>query len=111
MTIQRGGGPTTASVLEDDSINQVGGDIILGKSEKVAFVPFDAEFLFSLAKSKAASGRVKRSVDSIDIIYPSDSPSTDPPDPPNSFLVSNDVSYVYPQTYNQNIRDSRQSSV
>ena len=69
VTIQRGGEPTTASVLEDDSINQVGGDIVLGKREKVAFVPIDAEFLFSLAKSRADSGRVKRSVDSIDIIY------------------------------------------
>ena len=110
VTIQRGGEPTTASVLEDDSINQVGGDIVLGKREKVAFVPIDAEFLFSLAKSRADSGRVKRSVDSIDIVYPSDSPSTDPPDPTNSFLVSNDVSYVYPQTYNPTTRDSRQTS-
>ena len=110
VTIQRGGEPTTASVLEDDSINQVGGDIVLGKREKVAFVPIDAEFLFSLAKTRADSGRVKRSVDNIDIVYPSDSPSTDPPDPTNSFLVSNDVSYVYPQTHNPTTRDSRQTS-
>ena len=109
MTIQRGGGPTPASVFEDDSINQVGGDIIReGNSEQIAFAPIDTEFLFSLANFKKYSGRVKRSVDSIDIIYPSDSPITDPPDPANSFLVSNDVSYVFPQTYNPT-RASRQT--
>ena len=110
VTIQRGGAPTPASVFEDDSINQVGGDFIHGKSEKIAFVPLDTEFLFSLANLKRDGGRVKRSLDSIDIVYPSDSPSTDPPYLANSLLVSNDISYVYPQTFNPN-RDGRQTLV
>ena len=89
-------------MFEDDSSNQVGGAVVHGKNEENAFVPFDTEFLFSLANFKKHSGRFVRSLDSVDIVYPSDSPITDSPDPDptNSLLVSNDVSYVYPQTYN-----------
>ena len=69
VTIQRGGATTPASVFEDDSSNQVGGAVVHGKNEENAFVPFDTEFLFSLANFKKHSGRVVRSLDSIDIVY------------------------------------------
>lgn len=75
--------------------------------------------MLSLAKFKKTlhsltHSRVRRSLDNIDIVYPSDSPITDPPTPSTeikspTFIVSNDVSIVYPQSYNPN-RDGRQGS-
>ena len=72
--------------------------------------------MFSLAKFKKTSpthNRVKRSLDTIDIVYPSDSPITDPPLPvpepeTPSLIVSNDVSVVYPQSFNPKV--DRQSA-
>ena len=75
--------------------------------------------MLSLAKFKKTlhsltHSRVRRSLDNIDIVYPSDSPITDPPTTSTeikspTFIVSNDVSIVYPQSYNPN-RDGRQGS-
>ena len=100
MTIQRGGGTTPTPDIIDDSINQVGGDFILQKSEHL----FDTEF--SLAKLKKNS-RVKR--DDVDIIYPSDSSFPEILEPQIVLPVSNDVSYVFPETYNP--RGGRQNDI
>ena len=101
VTIQRGEETTEASLFTpDDSLNQVGDSAI--------DLAHNTEFLFSLAKFKKSHNRVKRSIDNVAIIYPSDTPITvSPTSKKPSLIVSNDISIVYPQSYNP--RDDRQS--
>ena len=107
VTLQRGNAVTEPTFAEDDSINQVG--------DSISHHDHDTELLFSLAKFKKSKtpvyNRVKRSLDIIDIVYPSDAPLTDSPPTSKkpSLIVSNDVSIVYPQSYNPK-RDDRQSN-
>ena len=100
VTIQRDSGTTPTPDTIDDSINQVGGDFLLEKSENL----FDTEF--SLAKLKKKS-RVKRA--DVDIIYPSDSSFPEILEPQIILPVSNEVSYVFPETYNP--RGGRQNNI